>query len=133
MEEVMFENKYKVGIPNKNKTILTEECLKSMSEQVAKAYNEGNPKKLTISTPEDYNDCFTVKPQDIIADVKVFEPDYTIVEVKDCKKELLDELINYGYSPGYRMSCKVDIVNENGTRVVKDPRLICFDMINNRA
>lgn len=134
MEEVKFEVEYKPGVPNKNKVVISEECFKSMSDQVSKAYEQGNPIKLTIAKSEDVSkeDFCTIKPEDIIGDVKEFTIDHTTVEIQNCSEKIADYLISNGYSLGYRMTCEIDIKGDL-TKDVRVPNLICFDMIKNRA
>ena len=120
---VKMPNCVTVGKMNKNKCIITEECINSIINQVSEAYKNNSP----IAITNEYQPTATmmIDPTKIMGYVKEYSTDEVKCLINKNVIESFNKLIDQDYKIGYRMM--VDHINDD--RIIRNPKIISFDMI----
>lgn len=122
--DIKIPNHTIIDKPNKSGFILSRQSFYEISKQVFKGYKNANPIVLTeynsLSAP---NNFFKVDSQFIIGFMKEYKYDEITVCIQKDKVDKFNRLIDLGYEPCYRLSCKID-----DDKVMHSINVLCFDM-----
>lgn len=131
--EMLLETITRVGIPNWNNIVYSQESFDNMINECRERMESGLIYLTTEGYSNDSHDYYYVKPEKIIGTVKEINNGYICVNVKEEYVDLLNLLLESGFKPGMRyISTTIKTISVKSGKHIKEPsemKLICYDMM----